>query len=579
MDHPRLPQQDPDPNARRSAIARSRAIYRYDYTLLPPVALAAEVPKADHPAAAWVLRVADIFVELALNSARIHAVEERLDPAHHEETHRQIQGAGHRALAATLERIQTLTLTGDTTGQALLIAEHAMLWQHWRPPMITYDFTDDAIFARMRIAGPNPAWVRRVSAIPQDFAVSASLFHAVTGARLDEELAEGRVILGDWTILRGAVAGTFQGPNPARQKYITAPYALFWWPRGGRPQPVAIQLSPAGPTFTPFDRAAWTCAKTCVQVADGNVHQAISHLARTHLVMESFALATRRCLAPSHPLSVLLLPHFAGTLSINNLAQSSLICPGGGVDVVLAGTIEFSRAAAAIGVQTYDFQASIFPTDLATRGLDSPESYPDYPYRDDASLLWDSVLRWTRAYVENWYTSDGDVAGDTELQAFFAEVQSSRGGRIQNVAPPGGVVTREGLWRIVAHVIFTGSVQHAAVNFPQEDLLAFVPNWPLAGYAPPPESNDVPRERWFDTLPPLDMSQYQLALGRLLGGVHHTRLGQYAPDTFADMTVGGALQRFQRELAAHEATILDRNTRRYPYPYLLPSGIPQSVNI
>lgn len=50
------------------------------------------------------------------------------------------------------------------------------------------------------------------------------------------------------------------------------------------------------------------------------------HLAQTHLVSEAFCLATQRTLAPSHPLHVLLAPHFEGTLFINEGRRGSC-CP------------------------------------------------------------------------------------------------------------------------------------------------------------------------------------------------------------------------------------------------------------
>ncbi len=71
----------------------------------------------------------------------------------------------------------------------------------------------------------------------------------------------------------------------------------------------------------------WQAAMSLVQVADGNYHELFVHLGRTHLIIEAFTIATNRCLAESHPVNVLLLPHFEGTLFINNSAAGSLIAP------------------------------------------------------------------------------------------------------------------------------------------------------------------------------------------------------------------------------------------------------------
>ena len=83
------------------------------------------------------------------------------------------------------------------------------------------------------------------------------------------------------------------------------------------------------PIFTPSAAAdaqwGWEMAKLVVQVADGNYHELFTHLARTHLVIEAFAVATHRHLAQAHPLWALLVPHFEGTLFINDQAATSLI--------------------------------------------------------------------------------------------------------------------------------------------------------------------------------------------------------------------------------------------------------------
>ena len=52
-----------------------------------------------------------------------------------------------------------------------------------------------------------------------------------------------------------------------------------------------------------------------MQIADGNYHELISHLGRTHLLIRGFCdREPERQLAPNHPVGLLLRPHFEGTL-------------------------------------------------------------------------------------------------------------------------------------------------------------------------------------------------------------------------------------------------------------------------
>jgi arachidonate 15-lipoxygenase len=89
--------------------------------------------------------------------------------------------------------------------------------------------------------------------------------------------------------------------------------------------------------------------------------------------------------------------------------------------------------------------------------------------------------------------------------------------------------------------------------------------------------------------PPLDLAQKQLNTLQLLGGVYYNLLGEYETGGlisrawFEDPAIveeNGPLARFRARLAEIETVITTRNRQRdTPYPYLLPSLIPASINI
>ncbi|PTL84562.1 lipoxygenase family protein [Vitiosangium sp. GDMCC 1.1324] len=451
---------------------------------------------------------------------------------------------------------------------------------------------DDLMFARLRVAGPNPVVIRRITAPDSRFPVTDAHYRLVMGEDDSLEVAgkEGRLYLADYQVLEGVQAGTYP-----TQKYFTSPLALFAVPKAGSPdrllRAVAIQCTQqpgaSNPIFTPKDGLGWQVARLFVQVADGYYHEMISHLGLTHLLVEAFVMATARQLAPEHPLNVLLTPHFQGTLAINNAAVESLIAPQGFVDRLLPGSIQASTQLAVDAVLRFQFNHELFPLSLAARGVDDAEALPDYPYRDDGKLIWDSIHGWVVDYLSLYYGSDEDVAQDYELQAWLAELTSEQGGGLQDIGQDGAIRTLAYLADLVTMIIFTGSAQHATVNFPQSYVMSYTPSLPLAAYAPAPTAALASQPANVDALlaymPPLQQSFMQQTLMELLGKLYFTRLGAYdrysATSYFQDPRVRASLKSFQQRLEEAESIIARRNLHRIPYRTLLPSEIPQSINI
>ena len=65
-------------------------------------------------------------------------------------------------------------------------------------------------------------------------------------------------------------------------------------------------------------------------------------------------------------------------------------------------------------------------------------------------------------------------------------------------------------------------------------------------------------------------------IGLLLGT---EPLGQYRTGQFADKRLTEPLARFQKAVAEIGSVIQTRNQQRRPYEFLLPAGVPQSINI
>ncbi|MBC1223060.1 lipoxygenase [Nostoc sp. UCD121] len=490
-------------------------------------------------------------------------------------------------LRDALNRIINLLYEGQPTGHATSLKDYENLFPVISLPAIAKTYQEDEVFAYMRVAGYNPVMIERVTTLSDRFPVTDKHYQAVMGN--DDSLAaaglEGRLYLADYKILDGAINGTF----PHEQKYLYAPLALFALPKGSDPtrllRPVAIQCGqtpdPDYPIVTPNSgKYAWLFAKTVVQIADANTHEAVTHLARTHLLIGVFAIATARQLPLTHPLRILLRPHFESTLAINDAAQRTLIAPGGGVDRLLSASIDNSRVLAVLGLQSYSFNSAILPKQFQQRGVDDPNLLPVYPYRDDALLVWDAIHQWVWDYLNLYYTTDEDIHQDTALQPWAAEISAYDGGRIPDFGEDGGIKTLNYLIDATTLIIFTASAQHAAVNFPQKDLMGYAAAIPMAGYLPASTlKREVTEQDYLNLLPPLDQAQRQYNLLSLLGSVYYNKLGEYQQGYFTDQKVKPLLQAFQSNLQQVEDTIKQRNLHRPPYEYLLPSKIPQSINI
>ncbi|MBW4465943.1 MAG: lipoxygenase [Pegethrix bostrychoides GSE-TBD4-15B] len=475
------------------------------------------------------------------------------------------------------------------TGRPQQLADYEQLFTYIQRPQVAASLYADEMFAWLRVAGPNPLMITQMTTTDPRFPVTEAQYQTVMGEPDSLELAlrDGRLYLADYGILDGALGGTF-GTQPQVQKYLYAPLALFAVPlAGGLMRPVAIQAgqNPAEhPVVTPAaPEAAWLIAKTIVQIADANFHEGVSHFARTHLLIEPFVMATHRRLPAEHPLSRLLLPHFQGTLAINNAAKGFLVSPLGGVNQLLSATIDNSRVLIVKGFLGRGFNADMLPQRLKDRGVADQTSLPVYPYRDDGLLIWNAIQDWVTAYLGLYYGSDTAVQHDARLQAWASELVAFDGGRLPDFGNTGTgeITTLAYLIEAVTMVIFTASAQHAAVNFPQNSVMSFAPIMPTAGYAPVQSDIETASfSDWLDLLPPLEQAQAQLNLLYLLGSVYFTRLGEYEPQQFADPQVSEPLRMFQQRLQGIAQTIDQRNAERpWAYDHLKPVNIPQSINI
>jgi arachidonate 15-lipoxygenase len=394
-------------------------------------------------------------------------------------------------------------------------------------------------------------------------------------------------------------------------RYVGSPIALFQHGDRGL-EPMLIQLEP-GRVLTPnSDSDDWMRAKLYTQTADVTHHELVDHLCHTHLAMEAFAIATPRQLPATHPLYRLLRPHFQFLLAINTRGNTILLSEGAAIDKLMAPTRAASIALMNQAYQQRQFQDYALPTNLKRRGL-QPEFLPEFPYRDDAQLLWEAISGYVSRFLSRYYADDRAVQSDASLQAWAAELgaplssrsraefpqapawmppewsvetglefhlpENARVPSFPTVETAGTIAHLQQLIDLTTQLIFTCSAQHAAVNFSQFDYVGYTPNAPLALYSRPDVPATLP-----ELLPSASQDLGQMELTFALSGIRWGRLGSSDLIRFVDQGDRQALTQFQADLAEIELKIGDRNRERLAttgvdYPYLLPSQIPNSINI
>lgn len=630
---PVLPQYDTatGKTIRQTALSASRATYAWSENVPNAVGIPmlANVPQQEQPDLVWGLEFNSILINLLLNfltsipatvasvlKPELLAIQSRLKSA--QATYDHIVATvtpTDKTLPAQLSALKDLVSQVGIDFAVMLMtimpqlgaiaslkdSDHSedtykSLFSTIPLPEIANTFHQDAVFAHLHLNGANPMLIKGVNSLPSKFPLTNAQYKQVMGANdsLAEAGASGRLYLLDYVDLGGlATSGPLTKPGIGTG-YSYAPIALFAVPKaGGAMVPVAIQCdqdSSKNPIFLPAQEGSagywsWQMAKSTVQVAEENYHEMFVHLARTHLVTEAFCIATHRHLAPTHPLHVLLTPHFAGTLFINNKAASGLLPPGGFVDVMFAAPIETTQQVVGKNRLAFDFYASMLPVDLQNRNMMNRNVLPDFAYRDDGLLIWNAIANWVRDYINVYYTSDSDVDNDTELTAWVDDVANN--GKISGFK---AITSRQQLVDVITMIIFTATAQHAVVNFPQPELFGYAPAISAAAYAPAPQTaTGLTEADWQKMMPPMLAAYEKINIYQILGAVHHIKLGQYNRAVYPYeplmtdpriVSAGGPLQRFQKELASIEQEIIQRNqSRAYPYRYLLPSQIPNSTNI
>ncbi|XP_052076730.1 polyunsaturated fatty acid lipoxygenase ALOX15B-like [Mytilus californianus] len=472
---------------------------------------------------------------------------------------------------------------------------------YFKAPRGNINWEDDQHFALQRLNQCNSSLIRRVNNIDQIADIMNNLPNGVLNAIVDVNAAiEGHQLY-------------FTNINVPEGLAIPSPVVLFERTNDDNFLPVAINLNVAigGQfVFQPDDEPnAWRLAKMWANLADASMQLSVTHLGLTHVLMEGIAICVHRNLSSRHPIYKLLVPHFYYNLAINELARETLFIPGGYLDNTM--NIHSTGVLQLIRQRLGDWNMNIdgtFPRDLENRGLTGDDgvnqvNIPGFFYAEDGLQLYNAIHNYVDQYVHHYYSGVNDedildrLLGDTEIQAFYAELVLPRGQEnggigIQGVRIPGDndrFWTTGQLIDTLTSTIFICSVMHAATNFPQYDQYGFPPNYStLLHGAPPLNANGIEDQAVLDCLPSVRETFDIMTNFTLLSQETTQPLGQSEVQLIEDPNAVTILNTFRAELALIEQEINDRNQEIIagnlnpnfiPYTRLLPSNIPNSIAI
>ncbi|XP_038642656.1 polyunsaturated fatty acid 5-lipoxygenase-like [Scyliorhinus canicula] len=415
------------------------------------------------------------------------------------------------------------------------------LKEHWK---------EDWVFGHQFLNGFNPVLIEKYKGHLENFPVTDAMVKESLGnSTLKQEIQKGNLYLVNYQILDGIPANVIEGV----QQYIAAPICLLHFNQVDHMVPIAIQLKQTpgkdNPIFLPSDgELDWLLAKMWVRSLDFQHFELVSHLLRTHLIAETFSVATLRHLPAVHPVYKLLVPHIKYTIHINTIARSKLIGSKGYVSQVSLASL-FSLT----------YQSLCLPDDLEHRGVTHLKGYF---YKDDGLSIWSAILDFVTKIVKHHYQEDEWVEDDTEVQAWINDINQVGFEGTKNSGFPTSFQTKDELCKFLTMIIFNCSAQHAALNNGQYDWGSWVPNSPCSMRKPPPtEKGKVTMEHIMESLPNVHQACLQMAILWILNHPpwEMRKFGDYKEKHFTEDKVQTIINEFQDKLKEIDRLIQERN--------------------
>lgn len=382
-----------------------------------------------------------------------------------------------------------------------------------KPEQTMKTWEDDEEQGRQFLNGVNPVMIRVVNDVG-DFseAIAEELGNTYNLQRLIDEKRLFYVSydeLDDYKINPHQAYPSAMNPNKEKELnwelYFNPAVAVFVLSDDRKelvPKAIQLERTPGAKVYSRKDKTEWLFAKAQLATADSQYHEWVSHLGMTHLATEAHVVAVHNILKKhNHKLYTFLKPLCKSTLLLNYGARSSLASYDADSDGDQLSSLGVGQYLQMVlkKWQTYDFfKSSGLPSELESRGFTEDFDMPAYHYRTDGMKLWKAYGSFATNFVDELYESDADISADEVVQEWARETSYADKGAIPGF--PTSFSDKETLSKVLQTLMWMVSGLHCAVNFPQYDMLAYVPNKPLCGRACaadfPSDADEETQRKW-----------------------------------------------------------------------------------
>lgn len=257
--------------------------------------------------------------------------------------------------------------------------------------------------------------------------------------------------------------------------------------------PLAIKTNSGSDlTYTPLDQAEdWLLAKMMFNAND-MFHSQMLHLVISHDVSEAVHQAALHTLSENHPIMVILERLMLQGYSSRIVGEELCFNPGGHWDQLMAYD-QFScrKFVTDQWPVAGKFQAGYLETDLKSRGLVNEKGasiFKSFPFWDDAKEIRDAYRAFFKSFVDSYYHTEFDLAGDFEVHNWF--VEASEHAQTQDF-PSKHRLSKATLVDVLTHFGFILSVGHHSLNGGAPIASGTLPFHIPALYAAPPAAKGV----------------------------------------------------------------------------------------